>query len=265
VPHYNLEINAAGFNTTLPQVLGGLSCPTSRFGNSCSFNLEHGFLSGTVGLSGPNNTGSRLNALVMAEDSGTDNIENLTVATIPSRTATAPFTIAVPDAAPASDAIPVTNFDMFASMQNLFQGAPQPNSGQLIGTAGSVGAPPGACTTIGVPALSAMDCAGLASVFGSVTNANPSTTSVRLSKGGVQIMETEPNSIGVEPNGNVYNFCAPSDSYQLTHYENGIAQSSEPITLARPLTIGATCASICQGSPKGTCLLCQPVQAPTLP
>jgi hypothetical protein len=160
----------------------------------------------------------------------------------------------------------VTNFDVFASVQNLFQSAPQPNSGQLIGTAGSVGAPPGDCATIGIPALSAMDCAGLASVYGSVDNANPSTTSVRLSKGGVQIMETEPNSIGVAPNGNVYNFCAPSDSYELTHYESGIAQSSEPITLAKPVTVGTPCASICQdGNRKGTCLLCQPVQAPTLP
>jgi hypothetical protein len=267
VPYYNLEVSAAGYNTALPQVQAGtLFCPTSRFGNSCSFNLEHGFLSGSVQLGGPNETGNRLNAMVMAEDSGTDNIESVSLATIPGKAASAAFTISVPDATPSSEGIGVSNYDVFASVQDLFQGAPQPNSGNLIGTAASVGAPPTSCTTIGIPALSPMDCSGLASVFGSVTNADPSTTSVRLSKNGVQIMETEPNSIGVAPNDNSYSFCAPSDSYVLTHYESGVAQSSEPITLARPLTIGSPCSSICQdGNPGGTCLLCQPVAATTFP
>jgi hypothetical protein len=263
VPYYNLAISTAGFNTALPQVGPGLVCPTSRFPNSCSFTLDHGYLTGAVQISGP--TGSRINAMVMAEDSGTNNIENLTLAAIPGSSASAPFTISVPDAAPSSESIPVRNYDLFASVQNLFQTQPEPNSGQLIGTVASVGSPPADCATLGIPALSPMDCAGLASVYGSVETADPSTTSVGLSKDGVQIMRTEPNSIGVAPNGNVYNFCAPSDSYELTHYENGIAQSSEPITLARPVTIGSPCASICQGSPKGTCLLCQPLQAPTLP
>jgi hypothetical protein len=274
VPYYNLDISAAGFNTALPQVASGLTCPASRFANSCSFNLEHGYLTGFVRLSGANNTGNRLNAMVMAEDSGTDNIENLTLATIPPSSATGAFTIAVPDARPSSDAIPVTNFDVFASVQNLLQGSPQPNSGQLIGTVASIGSPSADCSTISVPALSPMDCAGLGSVYGivgSMTNqANPSTTSVRLSKDGVQIMETEPNSIVAAPDGNsYYNFCAPSDSYLLTRYESGsMAQppSSESITLAKPLLIGTPCASICQdGNPTGTCLLCQPVVAPTLP
>jgi hypothetical protein len=263
VPYYNLAISAAGFNTALPQVAPGLACATSRFPNSCSFTLDHGYLTSAMQISGP--TGSRINAMVMAEDSGTNNIENLTLAAIPGGSASAPFTISVPDAAPSSESIPVSNYDLFASVQNLFQTQPQPNSGQLIGTVASVGSPPADCTTLGIPALSPMDCAGLASVYGSVETANPSTTSVGLSKDGVQIMRTEPNSIGVAPNGNVYNFCAPSDSYELTHYENGVAQSSEPISLAKPVTIGAPCASICQGSPKGTCLLCQPIQAPPLP
>ncbi|MBV8361389.1 MAG: hypothetical protein JO189_26145 [Deltaproteobacteria bacterium] len=275
VSYYNLDINAAGFNTALPQVASGLSCPASRFPNSCSFNLDHGYLTGAVQISGPNETGNPMDAMVMAEDSGTNNIENLTLAAIAGGSASGTFTISVPDAAPSSDAIPVRNFDLFASVQDLFQGSPQPSSGQLIGTVASVGAPSADCTTISIPALSPMDCAGLGSVYGivgSMTNpANPSTTSVRLSKNGVQIMETEPNSIVVAPNDNgegYYNFCAPSDSYLLTRYESGIAQSSssETITLAKPLIIGSPCASICQdGNPKGTCLLCQPEKAPTLP
>jgi hypothetical protein len=265
VPYYNLEISASGLNTTLPQVAAGsLFCPSSRFGNSCSFALEHGYLSGAAVLSGPNDTGNRLNDLVVAEDSGTGKIENVTLATISPGAATGGFTISVPDAAPASDAIGVSDFDLFGTVQDLFQGLPQPNSGHLIGTAASVGAPPSACTTIDIPALSPTDCGGLGSVDGTVDNANPNTTSVTLSKDGVQIMETEPNSIGFPPN-NSYSFCAPSDSYVLTHYESGVAKSAEPITLAGPQIIGTPCSSICQDSnPKNTCLLCQPLTAPPL-
>jgi hypothetical protein len=267
VSHYNLAITAAGYNKMVPQVLAGtLSCPVSRFANSCSFALEHGYLSGATQLSAPNGTGNRLDALVMAEDSGTDKIQNLTLSTIQPGTISGPFTISVPDAGPSSAAIPVTNYDLFASVQDLFQGLPQTNSGNLIGIAASVGAPPSDCSTITIPTLSPMDCGGLGSVNGSVTNANPSTTSVRMSKDGVQIMETEPNSIGVAPNGNIYSFCAPFDSYVLTHYESGVAQSSVPVTLTQPLTVSSPCANICQdGNAAGTCLLCQPTTALTLP
>jgi hypothetical protein len=267
VAHYDLKVKASGYNKTVLQVLpNSLSCPASRFANSCSFALEHGYITGSTNLSSPNGTGNRLNALVMAEDSGTDKIENVSLSTISAGASSGPFTISVPDAAPSSAAIPVANFDVFASVQDLFQGVPQTNSGNLIGIAANVGAPPADCSTITIPSLSPMDCAGLGSVSGSVTNANPSTTSVRMSKDGVQIMETEPNSIGVGSNGDFYSFCAPFDSYVLTRYEGGVARSSVPITLMKPQIVSAPCASICQdGNATGTCLLCQPTQATTLP
>ena len=265
VSHYDLKINAPGYNTTVPQVAAGLlSCPTSRFANSCSFSLEHGYLTGATELSSPDGAGKPLNAMVMAEDSGTEKIENFTLSTIPGGATSGIFTMVVPDAAPSSNAIAVKNFDVFASVQDLFQGLPQQNSGHLIGTAASVGAPAADCGTIAIPTLSPMDCAGLGSMFGSVANANPSTTSVRLSKDGVQIMETEPNSILFGTDN--YNFCAPSDSYVLTHYESGVAKSSVGINLSKPGLVSAPCASICQdGNPTGTCLLCQPASATTLP
>ena len=265
VSHYDLKIGAPGYNTTVPQVAAGLlSCPTSRFANSCSFSLEHGYLTGETQLSTPDGSGKPLDAMVMAEDSGTDKIEDFTLSTIPGGATSGIFTMAVPDAAPSSDAIPVENFDVFASVQDLFQGLPQKTSGHLIGTAASVRAPAADCSTITIPTLSPMDCAGLGSVYGNVENANPSTTSVRLSKDGVQIMATEPNSI--LPSGDNYNFCAPSDNYVLTHYESGIAKSSVGINLAKPVLVSAPCAGICQdGNPAGTCLLCQPTVAPTLP
>jgi hypothetical protein len=263
VAHYNLEISAAGYNTrVVPISPGSVFCPTSRFPNSCSFTLEHGFLSGLTDLSSPNSSGQPLNALVMAEDSGTDNIESVALSTIPGNTNVGVFSISVPDAAPSADAIAVNDFDVFASVQDLFEGAPQKTSGHLIGTAATVGAPPSACATIDIPALSPMDCVGSGSVFGTVASTNPSSTSVRLSKNGVQIMETEPNSISPAP-ANMYNFCAPADTYLLTHYEGSAAQSSAPVALVPPPPTNTTCPSICQ-DPANSCLICQPTTGPTL-
>jgi hypothetical protein len=266
VAHYDLEISAAGYNTrVVPIAPGSFFCPTSQFPNSCSFTLEHGFLSGLTSLSSPNSTGQPLNALVMAEDSGTDNIESVALATIPDGANVGTFSISVPDAAPSSDAIAVSDYDLFASIQDLFEGAPQKTSGHLIGTAAAVGAPPSACATIGIPALSAMDCVGSGSVFGNVASINPSKTSVRMSKNGVQIMETEPNSIGAaSASANIYNFCAPADAYLLTHYEGSAARSSAPVALVPPPPTTATCPSICQ-NPANSCLICQPTTGPMLP
>jgi hypothetical protein len=264
VTHYDLEISAGGYNTrVVPVAPDSLFCPASRFANSCSFTLEHGYLTGTTDLSAPNNTGHRLNALVVAEDSGTNNIENVALSTIPGRATSGTYKLSVPVAAPSLGGIAVKNFDVFASMQDLFQGSPEKTSGHLLGTAASVGSPPGACTTIGIPALGPMDCVGLGSVFGTVANANPGTTSVTLSKRNVQIMQTEPNTIGAAP-ANIYNFCAPADSYTLTRYESGVAQTSAPVMLVPSPPFASACPSICQNA-SNTCLICQETVGPTLP
>jgi len=264
VSHYDLEISAPGYNTSVvPIAPGSLFCPDSRFSNSCSFYLEHGFITGTTQLSGPNNAGNRLDALVMAEDAGTNNIENLVLSTIPGGAASGSFTLSVPIASPSSNAIPVSNFDVFASVQDLYLGAPEKVSGHLIGAMAGVGAPATNCSTITIPALPPMDCVGLGSVFGTVSNANPGTTSIRLSKDGVQIMQTEPNSIGAAP-GNIYNFCAPADTYLLTRYENGAPRSASAVTLLPPPPNQSSCPSICQ-SAEGACLICQPTVGPSLP
>ncbi|HJU12192.1 MAG TPA: hypothetical protein VJ728_15010 [Candidatus Binataceae bacterium] len=262
---YNLEINAPGYNTTVvPVGPGSLLCPLSRFPNSCSFSLEHGYLTGITGLSAPDGSGQPLNAMVMAEDTGTNTIENFTLTRIPGGGTAGTFTMNVPDAAPASTAIPVAAYDLFSSMQDLFLGAPQKTTGHLIGTAADVAAPGTACGSVAVPPLSPMDCAGLGSVSGTVSSALPGTTSVRLSKNDVQIMETEPDSIGAAP-GNGYSFCAPFDSYTLTHYENSTAASSPaPITLAPPIPMSCANPSICENA-AGICFLCQPTAGPALP
>ncbi len=282
VPHYDLEISAPGFNTTVQEVekgeKGGLNCPCAGFKNNlCKFNLEHGYLAGTTSLSSANDSPNELDLLVMAEDSGTDNIENLTLSRIPVGDTTGSFRMAVPDAAPSPPpgscslpvtSLPVTNYDVFAAVQDLFSAAPQKISGHSIETAASVGAPE-KCATLTVSRLPQTKCVGLGSVFGTVSGANPSTTSVRMSKDDVQIMETEPNSIGVPPSANDYNFCAPSDPYVLTHYESGgpvpSPVSSVAVTLAAPTSVPSPCVSICQKGKPNTCFLCQPAVAPGLP
>jgi len=108
-----------------------------------------------------------------------------------------------------------------------------------------------------------MDCVGSGSVFGTVASTNPSKTSVRLSKNRVQIMETPPNSIGTAP-ANVYNFCAPADTYLLTHYEGSVARGTAPVALVPPPPTATTCPSICQ-DPANSCLVCQTTKGPTLP
>jgi hypothetical protein len=266
--HYDLEVSAPGYNTTVQEVAAG---PIGRL----DFTLEHGFITGTTMLSSPDASGNPLDVLVMAEDSGTDNVENLAFSTIAARATSGSFKIPVPDAAPSSippaGSVPVKNFDVFGVVQDIFGNQPQKTTGHLIGTAASVGAPLTACATIDIK-LSAMDCAGLGSVFGSVSGANPSTTSVRLSKNSVQIMTTEPNSIGFPSSGNnIYNFCAPADtgSYVLTHDETAGPQatpspvSSAAVTLTSPTAIPSPCTSIC-GATRGDCLLCQPTAGPTL-
>jgi hypothetical protein len=266
VDHYDLEISAPGFNTMVQEVRSSesaLSCPAST-GPGCTFGLEHGYLSGSTALSHPNNSGTSQDLLVMAEQSGTDNVQNLALSVIGAGNTTGFFEMPVPAFGPTSNgSIPVTDYDVFASVQALFGDNPVDNTGQLFETKAGIGAP-GACRTVNIGQLPPTRCAGLGSVTGTVNNANPSTTSVRMSKDGVQIMETAPNSIGVPARSlNNYSLCAPSDSYELSHYENGTEIDSVNVTLATPSSVPTPCQSIC-GNSTTSCLQCRPQIAPTL-
>jgi hypothetical protein len=300
VTHYALEISAPGYNTTLQQVAkgthAGLNCPTAGFkGDTCSFNLEHGYLEGTVALSRSNDTGNTLDVMVNAEDSGTNKIENFTFARIPAGETVGKFSMPVPHGTPGAATIasseisgpsaspsstptpvtiPVNRYDVFAVVQDLFGGTSQKISGHLITAAAGIAAPPPsptptptpsstpssspsprACVTATPPvSLSVLaDCAGQGSVYGTVSGANPATTSVRLSGTDetngtpVQIDQTQPNSIA-SPSG-FYNFCAPADTYTVTHYESGSpAASPAPVTLAAPSTTPTPCTGSCRNT-----------------
>jgi len=278
VGRYDLEISASGYNTTVQEVARGparrLTCPTSGAeANRCTFALEHGYLAGEVLLSRNNDSGFPLDVMISAEDSGTSHIENFALAHVPAGRSDGSFRMLVPDAAPSSSgSVPVTDYDVFGLVQDVFGPSPQKVPGHSIETAGSVGAP-AACATISVRSLDRFDCAGQGSVSGTVIGANPTTTSVTLSKGNVQIGETEPNSIGFDSSGNnLYNFCAPADTYDLTRNQSGNpAAAPAEITLTNPTTTptpsptasSTPCTGIC-GASAGSCRVCQTTTGPTL-
>ncbi len=152
--------------------------PTAKSG-ACVVDLSHGAVTGSVSLgsgSGP------LSVLVTAEDSGTNNVENLQLVTIPFGTNTVPYTMNVPDTANIGVSGPVTILDFFASTQDLFNSAPQQATGHSIAVAAQIAAP-GACPSSPAPGpdLSGMTCVGHGSVSGTVTNPI-STDTVVLSK-----------------------------------------------------------------------------------
>jgi hypothetical protein len=103
-----------------------------------------------------------------------------------------------------------------------------------------------------------MDCLGHGSVSGMASTFDQNTTIV-LSKGGVQLMQSQVGS------GGVYNFCAPADTYKLQRFESGIpVLSSTTIALTAPKLISTPCSSICTPAP-GMCFLCANTPGITVP
>jgi hypothetical protein len=250
---YELVTTAAGFDRTpLPLTgnKGKFKCTQGGNTGPCNITLSHGTLTGNITLG--SGTGP-LSVLVAAEDSGTNDIQNLSLVTIPFGSNTVPYTINVPDSSNiGTDGNPVTTLDLFASAQDLFNGAPQAATGHSIAIASGVAAPDTCSTVSSGTDFSGMTCVGHGSASGTVTN--PLLTlygdTVTLSKDGVQI-ETVP----VVPAGSVfagdYSICAPADSYTLTHYQQATPQptpvGSVSVTLNAPVMVPAASPSPCPG------------------
>jgi len=276
---YSLSITAAGFDRTPVAVTangGVLKCtPTTKTG-ACNINLSHGLM--TVNVSLGSGTGP-LNVLIAAEDTGTNNVENLTLVNLPGGVSSMPFTMNVPDNLnPGADGNSVTALDLFASTQDLFNGSPQQATGHSFAVTADVTAPdppsgsPLACAAPVVADLSGMTCVGHGSVGGNVDNP-VSTDTVVLSKDGVQIQ-----SVPIVPPGasgaGAYAICAPADSYTLTHYAQATPFPTPvggpvSVTLSAPVMVptpapspGFTptpCPGICEVSPPNAntgCLTC---------
>ncbi len=135
---YTLTVSASGYdpvNSTLPApspsaTPGSPSCTDAIPGTACSFSLDSTTISGTVSIDTKPASGYNVQVHVMAEDAGTDNLENDVMVTIPSTYQSAPFTIRVPTK--------VAKFDLIASSSDLYMGVPDPFTGHSIAVLGNV-------------------------------------------------------------------------------------------------------------------------------
>jgi hypothetical protein len=277
---YELVTTAAGFDRTpLVVTTNGnvFKCtPTAKSG-ACYVNMSHGVVMGSVSLgsgSGP------LSVLVAAEDSGTNNIENLELVTIQKDANSVSYKMNVPDDANIGVSGPVTLLDFFASTQDLFNGAPQKATGHSIAVASQFAAP-GACPPVPGPDLGGMTCVGHGSVTGTVTNPVSTDTVVLSKSDGPNQVQIE--SVPIAPLGSTnagdYSICAPADSYSLIHYQQATPAPTPvgaplPVTLNTPIMVPTAmpspsvtptpCPGICQinpPNPNSGCLTCTATQA----
>lgn len=256
--NYRLRISASGYdsvNTPIDSATN-LKCPGSGDPDKkCNFSLTRGMINGRVTLAAMNS--SPLDVVVMAEQSSTNNIAGVTTVTIPTGATFAPFSIMVPTANT------VATLDLFASVKDTFGGKPEQATGHTIAVLPVVPAPPlaTACTT---PVLSSdlgpIACVGHGSVSGTTSGAFDQNTTIVLSKGVVQLMQSQ---VGA---GGVYNFCAPADTYTLQRFESGTpVASSTTKTLTAPSLIPTPCSSICNTGTPNTCFLCANTPGVTVP
>jgi hypothetical protein len=230
---YELITTAAGFDRTLQPVTaksGSLKCSTSVKG-ACDFTMNHGRLSGNVTLAG---AVGPLTVAVMAEDSGTNNIENLALVDIKPGATTGPFTMMnVPDNGA------VASLDLFAAAQDLFNGAPQTDTGHTIAVLSGVGAPDACSTKTLTTDLGGITCVGHGSVSGTVTGPESGDTVV-LSLGGVDL-QTVPVIPPVAPAAGNYAICAPADpaAYTLEHVNSAGTTIGSPasVTMVPPVLV----------------------------
>lgn len=268
--NFTMTVTAAGYDPIdVPVTASGSSFQCVGSGasnNACDFTMSHGTINGTVSLTAAN-TGPGVPVLVMAEDSGTGDIENVTLTTIRTGQQSADFSLQVPDN--------VASFDLFSSVQDQFDNAPQQSTGHSIGVfSGASGSP--ACGVSSTDAtLSAMDCVGNGSITGSVVSPD-SGTSVALLKGDpqhsgalVQLMTSGVGPFGSDLAGQ-FAFCAPADSagYTLQRLEDGapVPSSTASVVPAQPIAAPSPCSGICDnGSGGTTCSLCTGTTGVTVP
>lgn len=287
---YELIATAAGYDRTPIEVTtAGSAFKCSPSNKGCAINLNHGFLTGTVALDPAENGPAAV--MVAAEDTGTDNIENMTLVTIPPGTNSQTYKMNVPDSSnvgPGGD--PIGALDLFASTQDVFNGAPQKATGHTFAVQSDVAAPPpptSTCSTVNAD-LTGMTCVGHGSVAGTVT-VQGSTDTVVVSKADASNNLVQIESVPVGPYGasNAANYavCAPADpaGYQLSHYTEEVPPPKlvggpVPVTLVPPTIVptpapspGVTplpCPGICNivpGTTNGGCLICNATTPPDLP
>jgi len=264
---YTVNVSASGYNPgqlAVSPVGNGLGCPNSGFGgNNCSIQLERGEIDATVALSGTN-TGPTLNVLIMAEQSGTNRVQGVGMASIPNGSSQSqPVPIFVPDNSAALN--PIAAFDFFGTVQDLFgtstNAVPEKDTGHAISVLANVAGSAKCPAAPTVAAMTGFDCVGHGSVAGTVTGADANTVVV-MANNGVQLMQQAVPSSGV--NAGQFGFCAPADpaaAYTLQHFEaqpDGTLTAvgtATAVTLPVPTAIPTPCSGIC-GNTSTSCSLC---------
>ncbi len=267
--NFAIRVSAAGYDTLtspLSVPFGSTYASCANGSNSeCNFALTSATMSGNVSVSPGVAVGSPpLNVMVMAEDHGTNNIENVATTAIQPGGSTAPFSMKVPTSST------VSAFDVFSSVQDTFNGAPETFTGHTIGV-GSDLPSSGACTTLFLPSGflgGAMQCVGHGSILGTTTGSpiNDFTT-IELSKPATTGGNVAFSSAQIGPPGSLtagnFSFCAPADSapYTVQRFEAGPGASPSPVAspvsfpMATPTAVTGTCPTICS-SGSGICTVC---------
>jgi len=284
--NYTMLVNSAGFNPLITSVQGSGNNFTCAQGNggSCNLQLSHGYLNGSVSLLSAQT--SPLSAMVMAEDSGTNNIRNFAQVIIRPSQGTGDFSMLVPE---GSD-----SFDLFATVQDDFEGqpqlqsmhTPQENTGHSIAAVADV-PQPGACATVTAPVLGPVSCIGHGSLEGPL-NDPTALTSVVLEQPAsnnsdlVQTLSAVVGPFGSDSAGG-YAMCAPpapappavSYTYTLQRFDNGVAgEAISAGAMNTPVLAPAAspsasftptpCPGICDAGQGTSCLTCVETGGPSL-
>ena len=281
---YTLSVTAAGFSPFLEPITPQPSkykCPGTNIKGICNISLGHGTLTGTINVqipAGAAPTLPQVNVLVMAEDHGTNNIENVQALTIPAGATSntqVPFTMNVP----FNTTTPAAALDVFATAQDVFNGVPQTTTGHTYGVAANVLNGAAKCSDAAsvVPNILTIECVGHGSVTGSVTNVG-GDTSVVLSKAappptagatpGYVAVQTSVIAPPPSSTSGSYAICAPPDVYQLTAYSSGVAGTAAPVTVSTPVPISPSptpCPQVCDSGQGSACLICNGTQGPAVP
>jgi hypothetical protein len=237
---YALQVIASGFTTLLTTATAGNAstpgtCPTSSSPFNCSVSLSSFTISGTVTVDVAPAIGSSTQVLIAAEDTGTNNLESVTLVTIPAGAISQNFTINVPSTA---------MFDLIASAQDLFQGNPSPFPGHTLAVASGIA---GGSTGV---ALGIVGCSGHGSVFGTAVNPT-SSTSVLLSTTTVPPVQLS-QSVVTTPGG-AFSFCVPPGMYTVQRFEGTVAGAAAPVTIPVPSPQMTPCPTISNCGTPSSC------------
>lgn len=253
-PPYTLEVSASGFDPVVSTFsVPKTGSPTCTYASSgCNFSLTSTTISGNVLIDTAPPSDHNVQVHVMAEDTGTGNLENDVMVNIPSGLTSAPFTIRMPHTSPS-----VSAFDLIASASDLYQGVPDPFTGHSIAVLSNV-TPGGPSVTLGP-----LKCLGHGSISGTALNPDSGTTVRLLQNDGtndVQLGETQVGAPGGE-----FSFCVPPNTYNLQRLDSGspvasptgivvpeptwfVVPTPAPSSGASPTATATPCPSVCGDS-----------------